>query len=320
METLTRLSIVLNGRILPVLSDARSRLSTVLREEFHLTGTKVGCDAGDCGACTVLVNGKAVCSCLTAVGQVQDAEVFTIEGLRDNSPCFARLQRSFLRHGAAQCGICTPGMLVTAVALLQEKPSPTEAEVMDALGGVLCRCTGYRKILRAVVEAECPQPFPVTNSESNPVGQRIVRLDGQRKVSGEDVYGADEWPRDSLVLSVIRSPYPHTQFFIGDLPRFIQQSPGIRGVFTARDVPGKNCFGVHPDFADQPVFAERVARYRGEAIAAVVGDASTMATFDPATFPVTWQELPALHPPTHNRPASLRSMSSARQIFSSAVG
>ncbi len=297
METLTRLSIVLNGRILPVLSDARSRLSTVLREEFHLTGTKVGCDAGDCGACTVLVNGKAVCSCLTAVGQVQDAEVFTIEGLRDNSPCFARLQRSFLRHGAAQCGICTPGMLVTAVALLQEKPSPTEAEVMDALGGVLCRCTGYRKILRAVVEAECPQPFPVTNSESNPVGQRIVRLDGQRKVSGEDVYGADEWPRDSLVLSVIRSPYPHTQFFIGDLPRFIQQSPGIRGVFTARDVPGKNCFGVHPDFADQPVFAERVARYRGEAIAAVVGDASTMATFDPATFPVTWQELPALLTP-----------------------
>src|SRR6516162_6124201 len=143
METLAILSLTLNGKIVPVQADPRSRLSAALREELHLTGTKVGCDAGDCGACTVLVNGQAMCSCLTAVGQLQDREVLTIEGLRESGPEFDRLQDSFLDHGAAQCGICTPGMLVTAVSLLRENPEPTETAVMNALAGVLCPCTGY---------------------------------------------------------------------------------------------------------------------------------------------------------------------------------
>jgi aldehyde oxidoreductase len=297
METLTRLSIALNGKIVPVFSDPRARLSTVLREEFHLTGTKVGCDAGDCGACTVLLNGKAVCACLTAVGQLPDAAVLTIEGLHESSASFARLQNSFLQHGAAQCGICTPGMLVTAVALLEETPHPTETEVMDALGGVLCRCTGYCKIIRAVVKANDTPPSPAPTGGGGPVGQRIVRLDGHRKVTGRDIYGADEWSEDSLVLRVIRSPYPHAEFSFGDLAQFVHQNPGVHAVFTARDVPGRNCFGVHPKFADQPVFAEDVARFLGEAVAAVVGDTTAMATFDPALFPVNWKQLPALLTP-----------------------
>jgi len=297
METLTTLSIALNGKSVPVHSDPRSRLSTVLREEFHLTGTKVGCDAGDCGACTVLVNGQAVCACLTAVGQLQNAEVRTIEGLRESSASFDRLQKSFLQHGAAQCGICTPGMLVNAVALLDEYPEPTETQVMDALGGVLCRCTGYRKIIRAVMEANRTQSSAAPNSDGGPVGQRVVRLDGQRKVSGQDIYGADEWPEDSLVLHVIRSPFPHAEFSFGDLAQFVRQNPGIHAVFTARDIPGNNCYGVHPHFADQPVFAGRAARFLGEAVAAVVGDAGTMTNFEPDTFPVTWKQLPALSTP-----------------------
>ncbi|HTZ49446.1 MAG TPA: molybdopterin cofactor-binding domain-containing protein [Verrucomicrobiae bacterium] len=319
METLTQFSMVLNGHTVPVRSDPRSRLSTVLREEFRLTGTKVGCDAGDCGACTVLINGEAVCSCLTAVGQLAGAEVLTIEGLRECSPQFQRLQASFLEHGAAQCGICTPGMLVTAVSLLQNNPAPTETEVMDTLGGVLCRCTGYRKIICAVMHAnrgplragsngnEAAVPLagmPGSERHRGAVGERIVRLDGFRKVSGQDIYGADEWPEDSLVLSVIRSPYAHAEFSFGDLAGFVERTSGIRAVFTACDVPGKNCFGVHPDFADQPVFAEKVTRYGGEAVAAVVGDACTMASFDPAAFPVTWKQLPALLTPSEAQSAN----------------
>jgi aldehyde oxidoreductase len=298
METLTTLSFTLNGKIVPVQADPRTRLSAVLREELRLTGTKVGCDAGDCGACTVLVNGKPVCACLTAVGQMPDAEVVTIEGLAESSPTFDRLQRSFLEHGAAQCGICTPGMLVTAVALLELKPEPTDAEVMDALGGVLCRCTGYRKIIRAVIDANKSRLInDPSQSRGGPVGQRVVRLDGQRKVLGKDIYGADEWPEDSLVLRVVRSPYAHAEFSLGDLTQFLKQNPGIQGVFTARDVPGKNCYGVHPRFADQPVFAENVTRFLGEAVAAVVGEASAMSGFNLATFPISWSPLPSLETP-----------------------
>jgi len=327
MATLTQLSMVLNGQAVPVRSDPRARLSTVLREEFRLTGTKVGCDAGDCGACTVLVNGQAVCSCLTAVGQLAGANVLTIEGLRECSPQFQRLQASFLEHGAAQCGICTPGMLVTAVSLLQTNPSPTETEVMNALGGVLCRCTGYRKIVCAVIHANhgllcagangneaaaAVSGTPALARHRGAVGERIVRLDGLRKVNGQDIYGADEWPEDSLVLSVIRSPYAHAEFSFGDFAGFVERTPGIHTVFTARDVPGKNCFGVHPDFADQPVFAEKVARYRGEAVAAVVGDASTMASFDHSMFPVTWQQLPTLLTPSEAQSANAMPVHSSR--------
>jgi len=128
-EAAAQISLSINGEVRPVRSDPCSRLSQVLREEFHLVGTKVGCDAGDCGACTVLVNGQPVCSCLTAVGKLDGARIETIEGLRDSSPAFDRLQKSFLRHGAAQCGICTPGMLVSSVALLEKNPRPDEAQV-----------------------------------------------------------------------------------------------------------------------------------------------------------------------------------------------
>src|SRR5580692_10478063 len=147
------IALSINGREMVVSTSPLRRLSRVLREDLGLTGTKVGCDAGDCGACTVLLDGEPVCGCLVAVGQVEGREVVTVEGLSRYSLHSERLNAAFLRHGAAQCGICTPGMLVAATALLESNPSPTETEVMDAIGGVLCRCTGYRSIIGAVLDA-----------------------------------------------------------------------------------------------------------------------------------------------------------------------
>jgi CO/xanthine dehydrogenase Mo-binding subunit/aerobic-type carbon monoxide dehydrogenase small subunit (CoxS/CutS family) len=292
IETTAQLSLSINGEIRAVKSDPRSRLSHVLREEFHLVGTKVGCDAGDCGACTVLVNGKPVCACLMAVGQLNGAQVETIEGMRESSPIFDRLQKSFLQNGAAQCGICTPGMLVSGVSLLAGNPHPDETQVMDALGGVLCRCTGYRKIVQAVLEANQAAENPAPARQEGIVGQRVVRLDGQKKVLGQDVFGADEWPEDSLILRVVRSPHHRAEFSFGDLEAYRKARLGIHGIFTARDVPGKNCFGVIPQFSDQPVFAERESRFLGEAVAAVVGEFEVIAGLDLTQFPVDWKPLP----------------------------
>ena len=141
-----------NGRAVEVAAAPASRLTRVLREHLGLTGTKVGCDAGDCGACTVLLDGEQVCACLVPLGQVRGRSVTTVEGLAGNGG-LSRLQRAFHEHGAAQCGICTPGMLMAASTLLGRPRPPSEPEVLDALGGVLCRCTGYRKIVRAVLAA-----------------------------------------------------------------------------------------------------------------------------------------------------------------------
>jgi aerobic-type carbon monoxide dehydrogenase small subunit (CoxS/CutS family) len=123
-----------------------ARLLDVLREDCGLTGTKEGCGEGECGACTVLVNGEAVCSCLVPVAQVEGAEVTTIEGLGDEHP----LQRAFMDEVGAQCGICTPGMILTAVTL---GPRPTLARIRQGLAGNLCRCTGYEAIYRAIHRA-----------------------------------------------------------------------------------------------------------------------------------------------------------------------
>jgi CO/xanthine dehydrogenase Mo-binding subunit/aerobic-type carbon monoxide dehydrogenase small subunit (CoxS/CutS family) len=295
-QTKSTLQVTVNGRAMSVSTAPALRLSRVLREQLGLTGTKIGCDAGDCGACTVLLDGEPVCSCLIAVGQVEGRSITTVEGLGSRPPIFDRLQESFLRNGAAQCGACTPGMLVAATALLESNSSPTEAEVMDAIGGVLCRCTGYRKIIDAILDHSPAAPSPTTELGSPAVGQRLVRLDGKRKVDGREIYGADEFPPDALALRVIRCPYDRAMFQVGDIDSFIALHPGVKAVFTSKDVPGEDCYGVIPRFADQTVFAhdENGARYRGEAVAAIVGESDAIESLDLSTFPVTWQQLPAL--------------------------
>lgn len=150
METIT-INFILNHKPVSVTCSPNKRLLDVLREDFQLTGAKEGCGIGECGACTVLLNGKAVNSCLILAPQVEGAEVVTVEGLADGEKLHP-LQESFLKHGAVQCGFCTPGMLMSAAALLDENPQPSEEDVKEAISGNLCRCTGYKQIVDAILE------------------------------------------------------------------------------------------------------------------------------------------------------------------------
>ena len=141
-----------NGEERSVEGFPMARLLDVLREQLHLTGTKEGCGEGECGACTVIINGEIVNSCLVPLAQVNGAEITTIEGVARNGELHA-VQQAFIEHGGAQCGICTPGMILAAVDLLKRNPEPNEDEIRNGLAGNLCRCTGYMKIFESVVRA-----------------------------------------------------------------------------------------------------------------------------------------------------------------------
>ncbi len=148
----TKIDFTLNGKKTSRDVAAHRLLLDLLRDEIGLTGTKEGCGTGDCGACTVLLNGKPVNSCLIFSGELNGADITTIEGLKIGSE-FHPIQKAFIQDGGAQCGYCTPGMLMMSKALLDENPNPTEEEIRFALSGNLCRCTGYAKIIQAVQDA-----------------------------------------------------------------------------------------------------------------------------------------------------------------------
>ncbi len=146
------IQLTINGEVAEVAVEPTTTLLHVLREDLGLTGTKEGCSVGDCGACTVLLDGKPVASCLTLAVEVRDREVLTIEGLSKDGELHP-LQRAFIDHFAVQCGFCTPGMILSAKALLDKNPHASEEDVRQAISGNLCRCTGYIKIVEAVLAA-----------------------------------------------------------------------------------------------------------------------------------------------------------------------
>ena len=279
---MTRLTIGL--RSLEIESPPGRRLSEVLRDELGLKSVKVGCDAGDCGACTVLLDGAQVCACLVPVAQ---ADGCTVETLETAEPVMAKkLQTAFLDHGAAQCGICTPGMMMAAMELLRANPMPSRTEVEVALGGVLCRCTGYAKIVDAVAGV-APR---TARANGHAVGVPLRRLDGQPKVDGSERFGADVGPSDALLVRAVRSPHFHAAFSLGDVAGWASASH-VKAL-TAEDIPGENRFGVIPPLADQPALADGAVRYLGEAVALVVGPAEVVEPLDLSTFPITWEPRP----------------------------
>jgi carbon-monoxide dehydrogenase small subunit len=150
--TKTEIEFKVNGESHKLEVFPMSRLLDVLREDLHLTGTKEGCGEGECGACTVKLDGQIVNSCLVPIAQVNGASITTIEGVAHGDELHA-VQQAFIDHGGAQCGICTPGMILAALDLLERNPAPTEADIRNGLAGNLCRCTGYMKIFESVVQA-----------------------------------------------------------------------------------------------------------------------------------------------------------------------
>jgi carbon-monoxide dehydrogenase small subunit len=147
-----QINFTVNGEERSVEVFPMARLLDVLREQLHLTGTKEGCGEGECGACTVVIDGRIVNSCLVPAAQANGAEITTIEGVAVDGELHA-VQQAFIDHGGAQCGICTPGMVLAAVDLLKRNPQPSESEIRNGLAGNLCRCTGYMKIFESVVRA-----------------------------------------------------------------------------------------------------------------------------------------------------------------------
>ena len=148
----TKINLVVNKQPVELQVEPHKTLLQVLRDELALTGTKEGCGTGDCGSCTVLVDGKTICSCLKLAVETDGQDVETIEGLATGTQLH-RVQSAFIEKGGLQCGFCTPGMIMSSAALLEENKEPSEQEVREALAGNLCRCTGYDKIIRAVQAA-----------------------------------------------------------------------------------------------------------------------------------------------------------------------
>ena len=282
-----KVAFTLNGKAADWSGPPVTRLAAALRDDLGLTGTKVGCDAGDCGACTVRLDGRQVCACLVAMGQMQGRTIETVESLANGS--LDALQKSFLAHGAAQCGICTPGMLMAAQDLLALDQRPTRRQVEDALGGVLCRCTGYGKIVEAVMQVACAAEAVIPPAGAA-IGARIARLDGVPKVTGGDLFGADTVPADALWIRVVRSPHARARFTLGDLGPLRAK---LTAVLTAADVPF-NGYGIYPDVKDQPVLADGQVRYRGEAVVALVGDRATVLAIRDTEVPIRWTVEPPL--------------------------
>jgi CO/xanthine dehydrogenase Mo-binding subunit/aerobic-type carbon monoxide dehydrogenase small subunit (CoxS/CutS family) len=287
-DTVT-VAFMLNGKPTTAVAAPFASLADTLRNVLGITGTKIGCEAGDCGACTVLLDGAQVCACLVPTAQAGGASIETVEGIGPRG-LTERLRRAFLEHGAAQCGICTPGMLMAAADLLSRAPTPSRQQVEDGIGGVLCRCTGYVKIIDAVMDVAggLPAEGSADVAAGCAVGARLRRVDGWAKVSGTDLFGADEAPADALWMRVVRSPHARARFTLGDLAAVKGRTPGLVAILTAADVPGENSFGVFPNTKDQPVLAPGAVRFRGEAVLALVGTRVAVEGICDADLPISW--------------------------------
>ena len=275
-------------------------LLDVLRDKLRLTGTKKGCNLGVCGACTVLINGDPKNSCLLLAAACEGAEITIIEGVAQDGRLHP-LQRSFINHGAIQCGFCTPGMVLSALALIQCNPDPSEEEIKEALSGNLCRCTGYTSIIKAVKNwknykhtDEPPSP-PYDLDRFTSVGKSKPRVDAFDKVTGRAKFTADYYFENMLYGKILYSPIAHGIIKKIDTHK-AESLAGVKLVLTGKDVPDIT-YGINPPRYDEHVLAKDKVRYAGDEVAAVIAVDEDTAERALGLIHVEYEELPAVFNP-----------------------
>jgi 4-hydroxybenzoyl-CoA reductase alpha subunit/xanthine dehydrogenase E subunit len=275
-------------------------LADVLRDKLNLTGTKKGCNLGDCGACTVLVDGEPMNSCLLLASQMEGRQITTIEGVAHNGN-LAPIQKAFIQEGGVQCGYCSPGMILSSVALLNKNPRPTVEEIKDGLAGNLCRCTGYTGIIRAVQRCEnyrddgtCAKKEAPTaeNSRFTSVTLPMPRVDSADKVTGRARYTADITLPNMIHGKILGSPIAHGRIKRIDVSK-AKALPGVLAVITGADVPDTQ-HGVSPARYDEHVLAKEKVLHEGDNVAAVAAVDEKTAEKALALIQVEYEELPVV--------------------------
>ncbi len=293
----------INGKQEIIRIEDGEMLSDVLRYRLNLTGTKVGCNESECGACTVHINGMPVLSCNYPAQKAEGKHITTIEGLANNGGLHP-LQEAFVKHGAVQCGFCTPGQIMTAAALLDENADPSEDEIKYALTDTLCRCGAYPQIINAIRAAAekinngtpIEQPTFDFEGDLKVVGQVVERPEAVAKVNGEAIFTDDLQFPGMLYGATLRAGIPHAivKWIATDKA---QQIEGVRSILTAEDIPGRLNHGlVIQDWPALVGIGQKV-RYVGDAIAIVAADSQAIARQALDLIEVEFEELPVVVDP-----------------------
>ena len=293
-----KLNLIINGKNIKRSTKSHYRLLDFLREDLDLTGTKEGCGAGECGTCSVFVDGKLIKSCLMPAAKVNGSKIETVESLGTPDK-MSEVQKAFCLTGASQCGFCIPGMVMAATSTLRNNPKSSLEEIKEEMGGNICRCTGYQKIFEAVEIAR-----DVINKKQNKnvfdkyykpensfIGANVKRIDAPSKVTGNLKYAADMKMQNMLHMQVLRSDRPHSKIKKLDLSKALKLK-GVVAAVTSDDVPGIDNFGVFVE--DQPVLAKNKVRYVGEAVVAVAAESVEIAKEALSKIKIIYEDLPCL--------------------------
>jgi len=302
---MAEIALTVNGREVRREVPESRTLAQFLREDLGLTGTKIGCEEAECGICTVLVDGTPVDSCIYPLFKAQGAKITTIEGLAGGGSLHP-LQVAFMEHGAVQCGFCTPGLIMTAKALLDEKPDPTDHDIKVALKDTFCRCTGYASVIQAIRAAaatqregvEVPFEVPPTTDPLKVIGRSVSRPDEVLKVRGQARY-ADDYRFAGMVYGrTKRADYPHARIVRINTHK-AAALPGVLAVLTHEDVPGKNIHGLV--YEDWPCLAAEKVRYLGDPVAIVAAETAEIAEEALKHIQVEYEPLPVVGDPVYAR-------------------